>query len=59
MNFQGIAANSIHHKGSKSCKSDIMFLVTAFFSRLWVSSSYFFIENPPSHIDTFVRLKLL
>ena len=30
MNFQGIAANSIHHKGSKSCKSDIMFLVSRF-----------------------------
>ena len=32
---------------------------TVLFSRVWVSSSYFFIENPPSHIDFGVFLKLL
>ena len=26
-------------------------VATVLFSRLWVYSSYFFIENPPSHID--------
>ena len=34
-------------------------VVTVLFSWLWVSSSNFFIENPPSHIHFGVLLKLL
>ena len=65
--FKALQLTLFQHKDSKSFINIMVFfvglavfvVVTVLFSRLWISSSYFFIENPPSHIDIGVRLKLL
>ena len=64
--FKVLQLTLFRHKDSKLFRILCFFVglalfvvVTVLLSLLWLSSFYFFIENPPLHIDIVVRLKIL